>query len=188
MTDDLPELEAFAVWDERLRQVARPADADAMADAAARAETLAAEAAEAGTRRDLLAYAGAAYRMLGRGDDAVRCLRGALELAGGDPDARAEVVALIRLGEAERCRDRFTEAEALLRAALDRARRVGSHEDFALQHLGKCLVDAGEADEAVPVLERALALRLERGDAALVDSTRRALALALRARARTAAS
>jgi tetratricopeptide (TPR) repeat protein len=188
VTDDLPELEALAVWDERLRQVARPADGDAVLAAASRAETLAAEAGDADARRRLLAYAGAGYRMVGRGDDAVPCLREALELAAGDPDPRAEVVALIRLGEAERCRDRFAEAEALLREALDRAKRLGSHEDFALQHLGKCLVDAGAPDDAVPVLERALALRLERGDADLVDSTRRALAVALRERARAAAS
>jgi tetratricopeptide (TPR) repeat protein len=122
--------------------------------------------------------------LLGRDEDAVRCLRSALDLASGD--GRAELVALIRLGEAERCRDRLGEAEALLREALDRARGVGAYEDFALQHLGKCLVDAGEPDEAVPILERALALRLEGGDAPLVDSSRRALALALRARAAAA--
>jgi len=181
VTDALPDLDALATWDERLRQVARPADAAAVATAAADAEALATGAGSDEEKRRLLAYAGAAYRMLGRGDDAVRCLRASRELAAGD--LRFELVALIRLGEAERCRDRFGDAEALLRDAVTRARDIGAYEDFALQHLGKCLVDSGAADEAVPVLERALALRLERGDAELVDSGRRALALALRVRA-----
>jgi tetratricopeptide (TPR) repeat protein len=180
VTEELPDLDSLAVWDERLRQVARPADRGAVAAAAARAEALAAAADDRETKRRLVAYAGGAYRLLGRGDDAVRCLRAALDLAAGD--ARAEVVALVRLGEAERCRDCFAEAEALLRDAVERARRVGAYEDFALQHLGKCLVDAGTPGEAIPILEQALALRLEAGDPGLVDSSRRALARALRAR------
>ena len=51
-------------------------------------------------------------------------------------------------------------------------------EDFALQHLGKCLVDAGRAPEGVEQLERALALRLRKGDATLIASTAEALARA----------
>ena len=51
-------------------------------------------------------------------------------------------------------------------------------EDFALQHLGKCLVDAGRAAEGVEQLERALALRLRKGDPALIASTAEALARA----------
>jgi hypothetical protein len=45
------------------------------------------------------------------------------------------------------------------------------------------LVDAGRADEAVPVLEEALELRRAAGDPSLVASTEQALA---RARSRTA--
>jgi kanamycin kinase len=51
---------------------------------------------------------------------------------------------------------------------------------FALQHLGKALCDAGRADEAIPRLEEALSLRERTGDAALIASTRQALAWASR--------
>lgn len=54
----------------------------------------------------------------------------------------------------------------------------------ALHHLGKALIDVGELDEATRVLHRALALREAAGDADLVASTRLALALLGRRRAR----
>ena len=49
---------------------------------------------------------------------------------------------------------------------------------YALQHLGKTLLDAGARREATALLEDTLALRRAGGDAALIASTERALAAA----------
>lgn len=162
----LPDLDALARWDERLRQIA--ADRAGIEDAAAAAREQLAAATDARERSRLHGYLGNAFRMLGREADAVADLERSLELANelGDPDLVA--VATIRLGEAHRCFDRFDRAEALLRSALE----LGPRSDFALQHLGKTLVDAGRPAEAVPLLEEALELRRAAGDGDLADSTR----------------
>ena len=65
-----------------------------------------------------------------------------------------------------------------LEQALVDARRSEVHIDFALQHLGKALVDAGRPARAATLLEEALELRRERGDAQLIESTEFALARA----------
>jgi tetratricopeptide (TPR) repeat protein len=43
---------------------------------------------------------------------------------------------------------------------------AADYEDFALQHLGKCLVEMGRVDEAIECLDRALVLRWMRAVAA----------------------
>jgi tetratricopeptide (TPR) repeat protein len=120
-------------------------------------------------------YLGNAARLLGRDEEAIRELGRSLELADELDDARALTTAAIRLGEAHRCFDRLAEAEAWLRPAVEGPRDL---RDFALQHLGKTLLDAGRTDEALQALEAALELRLAKGDASLAASTQQALALA----------
>ena len=157
----LPDLGRLVRFDERLREV--PID------------RLAVEAAFAAAKRiGDVTYAGNAARILGRTEESIALLRQALDAAEGD----LVVAARIRLGEAFRCAERTDEAVQELEHALAEARRSGTHVDFALQHLGKALIDAGSSGRAVTVLEEALALRRERGDAELVESTRLALARA----------
>ena len=93
------------------------------------------------------AYLGNAARLLGRDEEAVAELGESLALAEKLGDERAAATARIRLGEAHRCFDRLAEAEACLRIALDGPADV---QDFALQHLGKTLLDAGRAAEGQP--------------------------------------
>lgn len=121
-------------------------------------------------------YLGNAARLLGRDDEAISELERSRELANELGDARRSTVATIRLAEAHRSADRLELAERLLREALG----TGECRDFALQHLGKTLLDAGRRDEAIETLAAALALRRATGDAALVASTEQALALARR--------
>ena len=139
----------------------------------ARAELAA--ASDPRERCRLHGYLGNAARLLGRDEEALRELGRSLELAGELGDARARTIAAVRLGETHRCFDRFAEAEACLRPAVDGPRDL---RDFALQHLGKTLLDTGRSDEAVQAFEAALELRLAKGDASLVASTEQALALA----------
>jgi tetratricopeptide (TPR) repeat protein len=166
---NLPDLEALSREDERLRWVA--ADPGTVEEAAARAERQLRE--EGADRLRLLGYLGNAYRLLGRHEEAVAAHEGARDLAASREQRRAHAVALVRLGESYRCADRLAEAEATLRAAVEVAPPEVAH--FALQHLGKTLLDRGAAAESAAVLEEALRLRRERGDQDLVRSSERAL-------------
>jgi tetratricopeptide (TPR) repeat protein len=168
----LPDLSALTEWDERLREVA--ADPESVEAAIAAAESELARDPSAESR--LLGYLGNATRILGRTDESLDYLRRSLDAA---PDEPARIKALIRIGETHRCRNEYEQGIAILREAAALARvEAPELEDFALQHLGKCLVDAGRAPEGVEQLERALALRLGKGDPALIASTSEALARA----------
>jgi tetratricopeptide (TPR) repeat protein len=164
----LPDLEGLTRFDERLRQVAEDRAAVERAIDAAREQLDRVEAPEEVSM--LLAYLGNACRAVGRLDEALAYHCAAL---GGERSSAA----LIRLGETHRCREEYVEAERVLRQALDQA--VGTTlEDFALEHLGKTLVDRGDASAAQPLLERALELRRKKGNVDLVASTEAALARA----------
>jgi HTH-type transcriptional regulator, pleiotropic regulator of extracellular virulence genes len=158
----LPDLTALARMDERLREVAT--DTAAVESALAEAERQLA----GGEKAALHTYAGQAARLLGAHDAAIAHLSRALEL---EPSPQAR----IRLGEAYRCADRTDDAIAELSTALTDARGT-AYEDFALQHLGKALLDAGRTGDARAALTAALELRRAKGDAALIESTERALA------------
>ena len=176
----LPDLAALADYDENLRQVAAdpPAIEAAMASAQGRLE----RAETTGDRRAalaLLGYLGNGFRILGRHAEAIAHHERAVALASTWGRPKAEAAAMIRLGEAHRNADNLNVAERILRTALDRVRAnrvdLGVYEDFALQHLGKCLTDAGRAAEAIPCLEEALAQRRRKDDAELIASTEAAL-------------
>jgi len=119
-------------------------------------------------------------------DGGERHLRRALELAEAHFGAEHHEVAygLTGLGEIAVRRGDFVAAEALHRRALA-VREAGlgrehPHVVYSLAGLGEALVGAG-ADEALPVLERALALGPRTGDAELMARVRVALADALTA-------
>ena len=168
----LPDLDALADWDERLRQVAR--EPVAVERAIELARGLLDITSDPREQSRVHGYLGNAARLLGRDSDAVLALQRSLDLAIALDDAELATVATIRLAEAHRCFDRLDVAEGLLHSALE----TGERRDFALQHLGKTLLDAGRPGEAVEALEEALELRRAAGDRALVTSTERALALA----------
>jgi tetratricopeptide (TPR) repeat protein len=171
---ELPDLASLSRLDERLRETA--SDAGAVARALDVAEAALAAEPEPAERARLESYRGNALRLLGRHTAAVAAQRRALELAEAAGAGRRALVARVRLGEALRCADDPPAAAAELRAAAALARRAQPELlDFALQHLGKALADAGESAEAVAVLEEALALRQAKGEPELVRSTLLAL-------------
>jgi tetratricopeptide (TPR) repeat protein len=178
----LPDLGQLTAFDAALREV--PLDQGPLGTAATLASGLIAEARAAGDDQALLrvlGYYGNACRVLGRHDEAIRALAEAVALAESLGDERGAIANSLRLGEARKYRGDAEEAEAIFRAVLERIRGgghgVAAYEDFALQHLGKCLMDQGDA-EATGYLDQALALRRAKGDASLIDSTERALTLA----------
>ena len=166
------------------------------------ADAPALEAAIAGARRALAAlpdddgpmaarltgYLGEALRILGRFPAAIAAQRSAIALVPGLAHHRARLVYGLRLAETLRSAGDPVQAEASFRAGLAATlddSDLASHEDFALQHLGKCLLDQGRLDEAAAMLERALTIRRRAGNPALIASTQAALALLARRRERS---
>lgn len=166
---NLPDLRPLVRFDEQLREV--PVDRAAV-ERALKAATRALEADADDVK--LLSYAGNAARILGRADESIALFERALAAAAGE---RA-IAARIGLGEAYRCADRPAEAVAELEQALTESRQAGAYVDFALQHLGKAVLDAGDPARAAGLLAEALELRRRRGDAALTESSELALARA----------
>ncbi len=180
----LPDLQNASTMDARLRQVVT--DRELLDRARSIAGTHVAEARRRGDDPALfraLGYLGEAERMAGRFAASETALLEAQAMAIDRGDARMRVAALIRLGELDRCRERYGTAETLLREALAIAADSGDpavtdYRHFALQHLGKTLLNAGRYPEAIEALETALTLRRERGLPSLITSTEEALVTA----------
>jgi tetratricopeptide (TPR) repeat protein len=178
---NLPDLRDLTKFDSSLREV--PADVDALTTAIGQAESELGMA-EAAQQNEvivrLLGYLGNACRILGRTAESVNYLERAVFLCRMLADRRGELVNTVRLAEARKYSGDHSAAEQLLRTALTWTDEEGlsNYKDFILQHLGKCRLEQGAADEAVLLLEGALALRLAKGDRTLIESTKQALTLA----------
>lgn len=172
------DIEDLVVMDARLRMV--PVDADALR-AAVDARIAELDSVN-GTREhlNLLRRIGSGLTALGDFAMARWMLSQALSYAVNLGDPSAEVAARINLGDALRYAGDMEAAAAQYEPALALARRaVPDRVDFALQHYGKHLIDAGCIDQAVECLREALRLRQAKGDPVLIESTRKALDLAL---------
>jgi tetratricopeptide (TPR) repeat protein len=175
----LPDLRALTINDGRL--CGHAADRDAVVAALAAGERALATARGWGDRREearMLGYCAEAKRLLGKEADAIPRVEAALAIARDLGDEQLLRANTIRLGELARSAGDVDTAIRVLREALAAAREDRYLLDFALQHLGKALWNAGRASEAVPLLEEALAIRRASGSAGLVASTEEALAAA----------
>lgn len=177
----LPDLQGASLMDARLRQVV--ADRSLLDRARPVAESHITDAQRRGDEPALvraLGYLGEVDRIAGRFAESQMVLERALDIATRRGERRMRVATLIRLGELNRCRDRVDAAEALLREALDGSSDpdCADYRHFALQHLGKTLLDAGRFGDAVETLETALAVRRDLGEPSLIASTEQALAAA----------
>jgi tetratricopeptide (TPR) repeat protein len=109
---------------------------------------------------DAPANLGVLYTRQGRFEEAIAPLRRALALDGGRAAARAELgralrgraIELVREGRLDEAARRWQEATPL----------AGEDPDL-LRGLGQALVERGKGVEAIPVLERAVALAPQRG-------------------------
>lgn len=147
-----------------------------------------AEAAADPTRADrdrarLYGMLGVYARMLHEYATAHAALAQALRLAEQLADSRLQLVNRIRLAHVYQWQGAFEQSNALFAAALadctaDPA--LAAYLDFAHQHAGKNAFDQGRYAEAAQHFERALALRLQRGDPALIASTEHALTVTRR--------
>lgn len=125
----------------------------------------------------LLGELGEQARTLGELDASQQYLEHALQVAREHGDLARIVANLIRLGTTLQYLNRHAEGEALLREALTLSDQPASchYHDFALQHLGKLLVESGALIEAQSLFKQALILRRQKGDAGLIASTEQAL-------------
>ena len=177
----LPDISDAITVDENLREVARWPERVAFAIRRARRQLQQARDEQNDTQiLRTLGYLTDACRVAGELDAAVTYGQEALERARAAGNHNTEVANLIRLGEVHTYRDEHAIAEPLFREALALSTdgEARALHDFALQHLGKCLLEMARYDESITCLEQALALRREKGIQSLIDSTEQALALA----------
>ncbi|MFE2283868.1 tetratricopeptide repeat protein [Streptomyces sp. NPDC059443] len=140
-------------------------------------EHLAAAAEELrGDLRNRVRWIGIGLLSLGSYGEACAFLRQALDLAEASGNVRSVIATELNLGDAHRYAGETETAGMLYRDALDAA-RAGHPDlvDFALQHVGKHLMEQGDLVGARTHLREALQLRIAKGDADLVESTEAAL-------------
>lgn len=125
----------------------------------------------------LLGELGEHARILGELEASRHYLERALALAREYEDHGRIVANLIRLGTTLQYLNEHSAGEALMREALTLTDQPATchYHDFALQHLGKLLVETGATKEARTLFEQALILRQQKGEAGLIASTQQAL-------------
>ncbi|WP_331747218.1 tetratricopeptide repeat protein (plasmid) [Streptomyces sp. NBC_00853] len=134
------------------------------------------EGADAARARVLARWTGIGLLSLGHHDDARVFLRQALDLAEASGNSRAVIATELNLADAYRYVGEAQNAEGFYRRALEGARSKHPElVDFALQHLGKHLMEQGNLMPARAHLQEALRLRTAKGDAGLIESTQAAL-------------
>ncbi|MFD8979013.1 tetratricopeptide repeat protein [Streptomyces sp. NPDC059564] len=170
-------LQHLITQDEDLRMV--PIDHDQLTSAVAETReelrTLP-EGTDAARARILARWTGIGLMTLGDYDNALVFLRQALDLATASGNTGAVIATELNLGDAYRYAGETEPADGLYRRALESARNQHPElVDFALQHLGKHLMEQGDLEAARTHLREALELRTAKGDAGLIESTRAAL-------------
>ncbi|MEU8540856.1 tetratricopeptide repeat protein [Streptomyces sp. NPDC048717] len=127
--------------------------------------------------RVLTRWIGIGHMTLGDYPGARTFLRQALDLAAASGNGRAVVAIELNLGDVYRYGGEVETAGGYYRSALASAR--AQHPDlvdFALQHTAKHLMEKGDLASSHAHLLEALELRIAKGDAELITSTRAAVA------------
>lgn len=112
------------------------------------------------------------YRIAGKQYMAIESLQKAIRLGGNK-----QINNVIRLGEAlkydgqhEKALIKFDEA-----IKLSTSHSSSALLDFAFQHKGKCLLEMGQLSSALDYFQKAMKIRMEKGDQSLIDSTQKAI-------------
>ncbi|MCX5199316.1 tetratricopeptide repeat protein [Streptomyces sp. NBC_00249] len=134
------------------------------------------EGTDAARARVLARWTGIGLLSLGHHDEARTFLRRALDLAAASGNTRAVIATELNLADAYRYAGAAETADGLYRKALDAAQNQHPElADFALQHLGKHLMERGDVESARAHLWEARRLRIAKGDTGLIESTQAAL-------------
>ncbi len=166
--------------DDRLREV--PLDAAAFAAEVERlTDAVAASHSQPRELLDLLGTAVPALRIAGRLDEARHAASAAVSLAGLLDDAGAAYDNQLGLATVLHWQGQFALSTPLFDLLVTQARAVaelGDRLDEALHRAALNLLDEGKPGQAAHLLREALALREAKGDAAAIEATLLALALA----------
>ncbi|WP_419960270.1 hypothetical protein [Psychrobacillus sp. BM2] len=92
-------------------------------------------------------------------------------------EGNKQISNLIRLGEALKYAGQHQQALSKFNDVIDQCAKQQNSRllDFAYQHKGKCLLELEELSEADGCFQKAMDLRVQKGDESLIDSTQRAL-------------
>ncbi len=167
---------------------ARPVDAAAMRK---RAEALAAQSAweaDESQAARLASHAAILFVVAGSLDRARPLFDFALARQDAERQVHGRTITEIRLAQWFHYAGRFTPARAQLETLVERCRTSPAARpllDFALQHLGKVLYEAGDCAAALVPLREALQIRRAGGATDLVASTELAVSVVTRALAET---
>ncbi|MBT9457003.1 MAG: hypothetical protein IV097_10325 [Burkholderiaceae bacterium] len=121
----------------------------------------------------------AAFMLLcaGEPDEAEVVLHGVIAAQTATGSAGARSASELRLVQVFQRLGRVNEAVSLATEVVARQSDDSPGHHFALHHLGKALIQAGEHGKARVSLSKALAFRLALGNSGLIESTRQALAV-----------
>lgn len=113
------------------------------------------------------------YRIRGDTNLAIKSLKIALKLS----DENKQISNLIRLGEALKYDGQHEKALKKFDKAIELCTSSNGSNllDFAYQHKGKCLLELGQIDAALDYFQKALKIRLVKGDQSLIESTQKAI-------------
>jgi len=119
------------------------------------------------------------YRINGQAQKAIKCLTYCYDRAVKEKNTIKEIISLIRLGEALKYNRNHKKALEHFNKALEMCEdhKIDEYFDFALQHIGKCLMELAMLKEAEECFQKALKLRKAKGNHSLIDSTEQAIAL-----------
>lgn len=112
------------------------------------------------------------YRVLGKSHMAIEILQLAISLG-----KSKQINNIIRLGEALKYNEQHEQALNKFDEAINLC--ISSNNstfiDFAYQHKGKCLLELGQTTLALGYFQKAMQIRMEKGDPSLIESTQRAI-------------
>lgn len=113
------------------------------------------------------------YRILGNSQLAIECLEKAIELS----EENKLIINLIRLGEALKYSGQHGQSLIKFDEAIELCSYVSNTGllDFAFQHKGKCLLELGQIDAAFDYFQKAMQIRLVKGEQSLIESTQLAI-------------
>lgn len=113
------------------------------------------------------------YRIKGEAKLAIDALSKAVDLSEGNK----KLANLIRLGEAWKYAGQHQKSLSLFNAVIDQCAKEEHFQllDFAYQHKGKCLLELKDKSQATEYFQKAMKLRIRKGDVSLIASTQMAI-------------
>lgn len=117
------------------------------------------------------------YRICEEPQNALLYLEQCLSIAKKEGDFQKQLVTYVRIGEALKYSGEYKKAATSFVTAFNlcETNALQAYADFIWQHRGKLHMECGQLEEATDCFSKALALRVQKKDPLLIDSTKQAL-------------